>query len=79
MAYPISDLHMVLKTCGVSVEARRTLIINNEYLISIADFGFLDGGDDDVTVMLLRMVRRVANTGRVILGRFQIKKILLLV
>ena len=69
MANPISDLYIVLKTCGVSVEATRTLIINNESLTSIADFGFLDGGNDDVTAMLSRMACRVANNGRLILGR----------
>ena len=59
MANPISDLHMVLTTCGVSVGSTRTLIINNESLTSIADFGFLDGGDNDVTVMSSRMARMV--------------------
>ena len=79
MADPISDLHMVLTTCGVSDEATRTLIINKKFLTSIADFGFLDGGDDDVTAMSSRMARRVANNGRVILGGIQIKKIKALV
>ena len=79
MADTISNIHMVLTTCGVSVDATRTLIINNESLTSIAEFGFLDGGDDDVTAMSLRMVRRVANNGRVILGGIQIKKIQALV
>ena len=32
MADHIADLHMVLTTSGVSVEATRTLIINNESL-----------------------------------------------
>ena len=75
MADPIADLHMVIKNCGVSVEATRTLIINNESLTSIADFGFLDGGDDDNTAMLSHMARCLANNGRVILGGIQIKKI----
>ena len=79
MADPISDLHMVLTTCCVRVEEMRTLIINNESLTSIADFGFLDGGDDDVTAMSSRMARRVANNGSVILGGIQIKKIQALV
>ena len=79
MADTIVDLHMVLIICGVSVDAKRTLIINNEDLTSIADFGFLDGGDDDVTAMLLHMVCRVANNGRVILGGIQINKIQALV
>ena len=61
MADPIADLHMVLTTCGVSVKATCTLIINNESLTLIVDFGFLDGGDDDVTKMSLRMVCRVDN------------------
>ena len=51
MADPIADLHMVLTTCGVSVEATCTLIISNESLTSIADFGFLYGGNDEVTAM----------------------------
>ena len=59
---------MVLKTCGLSVDATRTLIINNESLTLIADFGFLDGGDDDVTAMSSRMARHVANNRPVILG-----------
>ena len=75
MANPIDDIQMVLTTCGLSVEAMRTLIINNEYLTSIANFGSLDVGDDDVTAMSLHMARRVANNGRVILGGIQIKKI----
>ena len=75
MADPIADLQMVLTTCGVSVDATRNLIINNESLTLIADFGFLDGGDDDVTAMLSRMARRVANNGRVILGGIHIKNI----
>ena len=75
MANPISDIHMVLTTCGVSVDATRTLIINNESLTLIADFGFLDGGDDEVTAMSLRMARRVANNGWMILGGIHIKKI----
>ena len=79
MVDPISDLHMVLTTCGVSVEATRTLIINNGSLTSIADFGFLYGGNNDVTAMSSRMARRVANNGRVILGGIQIKKIQALV
>ena len=72
---PISDLHMDLTTCGVSVESMRTLIINNECLTSIADFGFLYGGNNDLTAMSSRMVRCVANNGRVILGEIPIKKI----
>ena len=79
MADPISDLHMVLTTCGVDVDATRTLIINNESLSLIADFGFLDGGDDDVTAMSTRMARRAANNVLVILGGIQIKKIKALV
>ena len=75
MADPIADIHMVITTCGVSVKATRTLIINNKSLTSIADFGFLDGGDDDVTAMLSRMARCVSNNGSVILGGIQIKKI----
>ena len=75
MSDPNVDLHMVLTTCGVSVKATRTLIINNKSLTSIAVFGFLDCGNDDVTVMLSRMACRVANNGRVIMGGIQIKKI----
>ena len=75
MAGTIGDTHMVLTTCGVIVEATRTMIINNELLTSIVDFGFLDCGVDDVTVMLSCMARRVSNNGRVILGGIQIKKI----
>ena len=40
MVDPIADLHMFLKNYGVSVEATRTLIINNKSLTSIADLGF---------------------------------------
>ena len=79
MANPIADLCMVLTSCGVSVEATRTLIINNKSITSIADFRFLDGSDDDVTAMSLRMARPVANNGRVILGGIKIKKIQVLV
>ena len=79
MADPISDIHIFLTTCGASVEATHTLIINNESLISIEDLGFLDGGNDDLAAMLSRMARCVANIGRVILGGIQIKKIQLLV
>ena len=75
MTDPIANLHMVLTACGVSVNTISTLIINNESLTSIADFGFLDGGDDDVTAMSLHTARHVANNGRVILGVLQIKKI----
>ena len=79
MADPIADLHMVVTTCVVNIDATRTFIINNESLTSIEDFGFLDGGDDDVTAILSRMARREANNGRVILGGIQIKKIQALV
>ena len=79
MANHIADLHMVHTTCGVIIDSTRTLIINNEYLTSIVDFGFLDGGDDDVTAMLLRIARHVANNGRIIMGGIQIKKIQALV
>ena len=75
MADPIENLHLVLTACGVSVKAMRTLIINNKSLTSIADFGFLDGGDNEVIAMSLRMARCVANNDRVILGGIQIKKI----
>ena len=75
MADPIADLHMVLTTCGVSVEATRTLIINIKSLTLITDFGFLDGGNDDVTAMSLHMLHCVSNNGRVILGGIQINKI----
>ena len=75
MAHHIADLDMVLTTCGVSVEATCTFIINKKSLTSIADFGFLDGGDNDVTAMLSHMARRVDNNGRVILGVIHIKKI----
>ena len=75
MTDPISDLHMVLTTCGVSVKSMRTLIIKNKSLTLIVDFGFLDGGDNDVTAMSSRMAHRVANNGRVIFGGIQIKKI----
>ena len=61
MADPIADLHMALIICGADVDATRTLIIKNESLTLIVDFGFLDGGDDDVTKMSLRMVCRVDN------------------
>ena len=70
---------MVITTCGVRVEAMRTLIINNEYLTSTADFEFLDGGGDGITAMLSHMARRVAKNGRVILGGIHIKKIQALV
>ena len=79
MTDPISDIHMLLTTCGVSVKAMRTLIINNKSLTSIEDLGFLDGGDDDVTAMLSRMACHVANNGCVILGGIKIKKIQALV
>ena len=72
---PIADLHMVLTTCGVSVEATQTLIINNKSLTSIADSGFLDVGNNDITVMSSHMVHCVANNDCVILGEIQIKKI----
>ena len=75
MADPIADIHMVLTTFGVIVEATRTLIINNKYLTSIADFVFLDGGDNDVTAMSSCMAHRVANNCRVILGVIHINKI----
>ena len=70
---------MVLKTCGVSVKARGTLIIDNKSLTSIADLGFLDNANDDVIAMSSRMACHVANNGRVILGGIQIKKIQALV
>ena len=79
MADPISNLHMVITTCGVDVDATHILIINNELLTLIADFGFLDGGGNDVTAMSLRMARRAANNVRVIFGGIQIKKIQALV
>ena len=79
MADPIADLHIFLTTCGVSVKEKRTLIINNKSLTSIADFGFLNDGDNNVTAMSLRMARCVANNGRVILGGINIKKIQALV
>ena len=75
MSNPIADLHMVLTTFCVSVKATRTLTINNESLTSITDFGFLDGGNDDVTAMSSRTALHVANNDRVILGGIQIKKI----
>ena len=59
----------------MSVEATRTLIINIKSLTLITDFGFLDGGNDDVTAMSSHMLRCVSNNGRVILGGIQIKKI----
>ena len=79
MADHISDLHLVLKTCGVSVEATRTLIINNKSLTLIADFGFLGGGDDDVTARPSCMARHVATNCCVILCGIKIKKIQVLV
>ena len=79
MADNIANLHLVFTTCGVSIDATRTLIINNEFLTSITDFCFLDGVDDDVTVISLHMARRVANNGCMILGGIQIKKIQALV
>ena len=79
MANTIANFHMFLTTCGVSAEAMRTLIINNKSFTPIAEFGFLDGADDDVTAMSLRIARHVANNGRVILGGIQIKKIQALV
>ena len=57
MADPISDLHMVLIICGVSVKATSALIINNEALTSIAEFGFLDVCD--VALPKCRRVWRV--------------------
>ena len=66
---------MVLTTYGVSVKATRTLIINNESLTSITEFGFLDGGDDDITTMSSHMAHCVSNNGCVIMGGIQIKKI----
>ena len=75
MADTIADIHMVLITCGVSVDATHTLIINNESLTLIADFGFLDGGKYYVTAMSSHMARRVANNGRMIMGGIHIKKI----
>ena len=75
MADRIADLHLVLTTCGVSIKATRTLIINNKYLTLTADFGFLDGGNNEVTAMSSHMARCVANNGRVIMGGIHIKKI----
>ena len=63
----------------MSFDATCTLIINNESLTLIANFGFLDGVNDDVTTMLSRMALRVANNGRVIMGEINIKKIQALV
>ena len=68
MADTIAYIHMVLITCGVSAKETRTLIINNKSLTLISDFGFLDGGDDAVTAMSSRMMRRVANNGHMIMG-----------
>ena len=79
MADPIADIHMVLTTCGVSVEAKHTLIVNNKSLASIVDFGFLDGGNNEVTAKSSHMARCVANNGRVIMGGIHIKKIQVLV
>ena len=79
MADPITDINIVFTTCRVIVKAIHTLIINNNSLTLIADFGFLDGGDDDVTAMSSRMAPRVANNGRVLLGGIHIKKIQVLV
>ena len=42
MANTIDDLHMVLITCGVSVDATCTLIISNEYLTSIRNTNLAD-------------------------------------
>ena len=76
---PIADLHKVLTICGVSVKATRTLIINNNSLTTIADLGFFDSGDDDVTTITLCIAHGVANNGRMILCGIQIKKIQALV
>ena len=77
LAFP-NPVHRVLEICGVSLAAARDVFIEVEGLNTIEAFGALSG-DADVTEMAKRMASRNVNTGRVILGTMQIKRIQALV
>ena len=78
MADNQAEMHAVLLTCGVTVEAIRATIIAGEGFTSVADFGFLEG-DSDVTEMAKRLAARTIAEGRVNLGTVTIKRIQALV
>lgn len=75
---PINPVHNVLALCGVTSAEAREVFITVEGLDSMDAFATLSG-DTDVTEMAKRMASRAVETGRVILGTMQIKKIQALV
>ena len=62
MADNQAEMHAVLLTCGVTVEAIRVTIIAGEGFTSVADFGFLEG-DSDVTEMAKCLAARTVAEG----------------
>jgi hypothetical protein len=67
-----------LEVCGIGSAAARNVFIQVEGLDSLEAFGALSG-DSNVTKMAKRVASRTVNTGRVILGTMQIKRVQVLV
>ena len=75
---PVPDLQVVFNICGITAEATRTRIIQNEGFGSLGDLSILES-DSDVTDMAKRLASRTVADGRVNLGTIQIKKLQALV
>jgi len=78
MANPIDNLHAVFAMCGITDEATRTNIINQEGFTQLEDLGVLET-DTDVSEMAKRMATRTQAEGRVLLGTVVIKRLQTLV
>jgi hypothetical protein len=78
MVNPIDNLHAVFVMQGITDEATRTNIINQEGFTQLGDLGVLET-DTDVSEMAKRMATRTQAEGRVLLGMVMIKQLQMLV
>lgn len=74
MADLIDNIHAVFVMCGITNEATRTNIINQERFTQLEDLGVLET-DTDVSKMAQRMATCTQAEGRVLLGTIVIKRL----
>jgi hypothetical protein len=78
MVNPIDNLHAVFAMCGITDEALRMNIINQEGFTHLEDLGVLET-DIHVSKMAKRMAMHTQVEGRVLLGTVMIKQLQTLV
>jgi hypothetical protein len=78
MANPVDNLDALFAMCGITNEATRMNIINQEGFTQLEDLGVRET-DTNVSEMAKRMATRTQAEGRVLLGAVMIKQLQTLV